>query len=211
MFRRGFKLGMILQLLVGPISLLVFQTAGTGGLPMALVVVLAVAIVDAAFLAIAGAGAVHFLKKEKVQRIFKFISCMVLVLFGINTILGAFDINVLPEIRMFSQISTGNYFLKGLLLSLSNPMSILFWNSIMTAEASRQKMTGHYVIRFGAGCVFSTVVFLSALAVAGSLVNRLLPEIVMSVLDVLIGLAMIVYGIILLAKKKARELADCPK
>ncbi|WP_409228747.1 LysE family transporter, partial [Gudongella sp. SC589] len=56
----GFRFGMILQLAIGPISLLVLQTAITRGLSQAMLGVLGVTLVDAVFViaAILGLGAV---------------------------------------------------------------------------------------------------------------------------------------------------------
>ena len=71
MFGKGFKYGMLLQLAVGPVSLLVFKTSGTAGFGMGLVLVIAVALVDAAYITVAGAGAVYFLKNEKIQQVLK--------------------------------------------------------------------------------------------------------------------------------------------
>jgi len=211
MFVKGFKYGMLIQLAIGPVSLLVFKTAGEAGFGMGLVLVFAVALVDAIFIAMAGAGAVYFLKKEKTQEIFKIISCVVLVLFGVITILGAFDIQVMPGIGLFSGTNTGNVFLQGFLLTASNPLTILFWNSLITAQTRRQKMDTWHLFIFGTGCVLSTVVFLTAVAAAGSTVNQFLPETVTRVLNVLIGLVLIGYGAVLLAQKSRKKLADCPK
>ena len=106
MFGRGFKYGMLVQLAVGPVSLLVFKTAGSSGFGMGLVLVLAVALVDAAFIAFASLGSVYLLKRENVQAAFKAISSIILILFGISTILGAFHLSILPEIRLFNGSST---------------------------------------------------------------------------------------------------------
>ena len=211
MFVKGFKYGMLIQLAIGPVSLLVFKTAGEAGFGMGLVLVFAVALVDALFITMAGAGAVYFLKKEKIQAAFKVISCVVLVIFGVITILGAFDISVMPGIGLFSEMNTGNIFLQGVLLTASNPLTILFWNSLIAAQSRRQTMNTRHLFIFGTGCVLSTVVFLTAVAAAGSTVNKFLPETLTRVLNVLIGLVLIAYGAVLLVQKSKKKLADCPK
>jgi len=211
MFGKGFKYGMLLQLAVGPVSLLVFKTAGAAGFGMGLVLVIAVALVDAVFIAIAGAGAVYFLKNEKIQRTFKIISCLVLAIFGINMILGAFDISLVSGISLFSEVKPESIFLQGVLLTASNPMTILFWNSLITAQTRRHKMNSRHIFYFGTGCVLSTVVFLTFVAATGSMLNRFLPDTLTRALNVLIGLVLIGYGVVLMRQKKANKLADCPK
>lgn len=211
MFGRGFKYGMLLQLAVGPVSLLVFKTAGAAGFGMGLVLVAAVALVDAVFVAIAGAGAVYFLKSEKIQRAFKIVSCLVLTIFGISMILGAFDISLVSGISLFSEVKPESVFLQGVLLTASNPMTILFWNSLITAQTRRHKMDSRHIFYFGTGCVLSTVVFLTFVAASGSMLNRFLPDTLTRALNVLIGLVLIGYGVYLARQKKAKKLADCPK
>lgn len=211
MFGKGFKYGMLLQLAVGPVSLLVFKTSGTAGFGMGLVLVIAVALVDAAYITVAGAGAVYFLRNENIQKTLKIISCFVLALFGINMILGAFDVFILPGAGLLSGLEPEDVFLQGVLLTASNPLTILFWNSVISAQSGRHKMNSRHIFLFGTGCVLSTVVFLTMVAAAGSMINRFLPDTLSRALNVMIGLVLIGYGVILFAKKKRKNLADCPK
>ena len=211
MLVKGFKYGMFIQLAIGPVSLLVFKTAGSAGFAMGLVLVLAVALVDAVFIAIAGAGSAYFLKNEKVQSVFKIVSSVVLAIFGIITILGAFDISLLPGVSLFTEMKTGNVFLQGVLLTASNPLTILFWHSLITTQTRRQTMNSRHIFLFGTGCVLSTIVFLTGVAGAGTMINKFLPDTLTRALNVLIGLVMVGYGVVLLRKKRAEKLADCPK
>ncbi len=212
MLGKGFRYGMFVQLAIGPVSLLVFRTSGSAGFGMGLILVLAVALVDAFFIAIAGAGSVLFLKKENIQGAFIIFSSVVLALFGLYTVLGAFNISMLPGIKLFSGVNSGSVFLQGVLLTASNPMTILFWNSILTAQTKRETMNSRHIFFFGTGCVLSTVVFLTIVAAIGSMVNRFLPDSVIRILNVLIGLSLIVYSaVLLMQKRRSRQLADCPK
>lgn len=194
---------MILQFAIGPVSLLVFKTAGSAGFVMGLVVVLAAALVDAAFIAIAGAGVILFLTKENVQVAVRIISGIVLSLFGVITILGVFNISVFDGIQLFSEMKTQNVFFQGVLLTASNPMTILFWNSLLTSQSQRHKMNRRQMFLFGSGCVLSTVFFLTLTAGVGSVVDQYLPPFVTLILNVLIGLVLIGYGLYTMTKKKS--------
>ena len=211
MFGRGFKYGMLVQLAVGPVSLLVFKTAGTEGFGMGLVLVLAVALVDAAFIAFASLGSVYLLKCENVQAAFKAISSIILILFGISTILGAFHLSVLPEISLFNGSSTGGVFLEGVLLTASNPLTILFWNSLISSQVSREKMNKAKIFWFGAGCVLSTVVFLTFISALGTFVDRFLPETVTMILNIAVGFALVGYGISLMIRRRMESRVECAK
>lgn len=211
MFGKGFKYGMLVQLAIGPVSLLVFKTAGSSGFGMGLVLVLAVALVDAAFIAIASMGSVYLLKRENVQAAFKVISSLILILFGVTTILGAFDLSILPEIRLFSGGSSGGVFLEGILLTASNPLTILFWHSIISSQVNREKMSTGKIFLFGSGCVMSTVVFLTFISALGTFVDRFLPESVTMILNIAVGFALIGYGISLMIRRRMESRVEVAK
>lgn len=194
MFFRGFKYGMLLQLAVGPVCMLVFQTAGAIGFFATLPQILGVALVDAAFLALAGAGAVMLLQHQRVQTISRIVAAIVLFLFGITTILGVFDISLIPGFDVSGVVHTQGVFLQGVILTASNPMTILFWNSLLASQTAKTKMSRGEVAFFGSGCVLSTVVFLIFIAVAGSLIDRFLPSVVTQTITILVGVGMILYG-----------------
>jgi threonine/homoserine/homoserine lactone efflux protein len=194
MFFRGFKYGMLLQLAVGPVCMLVFQTAGAVGFFATLPQILGVALVDAAFLALAGAGAVMLLRHERVQILSRVIAALVLFLFGITTVLSVFGITLIPGFDVSGVVRTQGVFWQGVILTASNPMTILFWNSLLASQTAKTKMSRGEIAYFGGGCVLSTVVFLCFIAMAGSLIDRFLPPVVTQTITVLVGIGMIFYS-----------------
>ncbi|MBH1940032.1 hypothetical protein I5677_03870 [Mobilitalea sibirica] len=56
----------------------------------------------------------------------------VLLLFGANIIAGAFHFTILPQISLFSDISEKSIFIQGLLLTASNPITIIFWSGVFS-------------------------------------------------------------------------------
>lgn len=205
MFIRGFKYGMLLQLAIGPVCMLIFQTAGSIGFVKTLPQIIGVALVDAIFLALAGAGAVMLLQHHKVQTVSRIVASLVLLLFGVVTILGVFDISLLPGIDVSGVVSTQGVFWQGVILTASNPMTILFWNSLLASQTAKAKMDYREIASFGSGCVLSTVVFLIFIAVAGSLIDRFLPPVVTQTITVLVGIGMILYGGLTFAKRREAQ------
>ena len=63
----GIKFGMLLQFAIGPMCLLVFNTAKNVGLKTALVLIVAIASVDAFYITLASLGASKLLKKKNIQ------------------------------------------------------------------------------------------------------------------------------------------------
>ena len=128
----GLKFGMILQLAVGPMCLMVFNTAKNVGFIVAITLVLAIALVDAFYIILASLGVSKILDKPKIKKAFKILGFFVLVIFGTNIILNAFNINIIPELDL--NPTSSNIFIQGLILTLSNPITIVFWGSILTTK-----------------------------------------------------------------------------
>ena len=119
----GLKFGMILQLAVGPMCLMVFNTAKNAGFWVAFSLVLAITLVDGVYIILAALGASKLLEKPAVKKAFRYIGGAVLILFGLNTLLGAFGKSLLPGLSL--QVDSASVFLQGLVLTLSNPITIL--------------------------------------------------------------------------------------
>ena len=119
----GLKFGMLLQLAVGPMCLMVFNTAKNVSFLVALSLVLAIALVDAFYILLAGLGVSKLIEKKNVKAIFKIVGSLVLVIFGLNIILNVFNINLIPGLNL--KPNTANISIQGLILTLSNPITIV--------------------------------------------------------------------------------------
>lgn len=201
MYVKGLKFGMLLQLSVGPVCLFVFKTAGEGGFPAGLAAAAAVTLVDALYILLAGTGAAVFLKREKVRRFVKAFGSAVLVVFGAVTVLGAFDIVLPSGPALLPAGEAGGPFLRGILLTASNPLTIVFWSGAFSAEASAHRLDKSRLASYGLGCLSATAVFLPAVAGLGCLAGSFLPAGITMALSGLVGLLLIVFGVRLALKK----------
>ncbi len=205
MVLKGLKFGMILQLAVGPMCLMVLNTAVDSGILSGISLVLAIALIDALYITLSGLGASAIIAKDKVKMAVKIIGCIILVFFGLNTILNVFDINILPNISLFSDYKSGNLFLQGIILTASNPLTIIFWGGVFTTQIADNNLTRFQLFLFGAGCVLSTLIFLSGIALFGYFIGSFIPGIVIKILNILVGAFLIFFGIKLLVKKNKAE------
>lgn len=202
MILKGIKFGMLLQLAVGPMCVMVFQTSATYGLLISLSLVLAIAIVDAIYIALSGLGIAAILNNNRVKYIIKIFGCIVLVLFGANTIAGAFHLTLLPSITLFSNISGRSVFVQGLLLTASNPLTIIFWSGVFSTQIIEHNYNTRQLFFFGFGCVLSTLCFLSLIAILGTVISGFLSQNVIEFLNICVGIILIYFGIRLLLKKQ---------
>jgi threonine/homoserine/homoserine lactone efflux protein len=197
---------MLLQFAVGPMCLMVFNTSTTYGFICSLHLVFAIALIDALYIILSCVGVVSVISKKKVKAVVKLIGCIVLVLFGANTILGAFDLFFLPRIALFSNISSKNLFVQGLLLTATNPLTIIFWSGVFSTQTIENKWNRKQLFLFATGCVLATIIFLTTVAILGSILSSFLPQIIVRFLNVAVGIILIIFGIRLLCKKGKNEI-----
>ena len=192
---------MLLQLAVGPICLLVLNASSGQGFMQTLPLIAAVSLADALYVALSCLGVAAVVDRPKVKAVIRAAGCAVLVLFGADMALGAFGLPLLPGIRLFSASSGGSLFGKGLALTLSNPLTILFWSGMLTARVMENKWDRGQLCFFAAGCVLATVVFLTAVAALGSILGGFLPNAAIMVFNAMVGLALIYFGVRLAVRK----------
>lgn len=192
---KGLKFGMLLQLAVGPMCLLVFNTAASHGVLPGLWLVLAIALVDAVYILLAVLGVAVFIDRPGVKTVIRVGGCLVLMIFGLQTILGAFGLSLLPQVSLFSQVSSRGLFLQGLVLTASNPLTILFWSGMFSTRMLEENWSRRQLAGFAVGCVLATLLFLSGVALLGSLISGFLPNVVIQILNVGVGLVLIWFGV----------------
>lgn len=208
MIFKGFRFGMLLQLAVGPMCLLVFNTSASNGFFSGFMLVLAIALVDIVYMALSGLGVASIISKQKAKLMLKLLGGAVLMLFGINMVLGEFSIRLLPALTPHSDISSQNIFIQGVLLTASNPLTIIFWSSVFSAQVIEHGLNKRQLVLFGAGCLLATLSFMTAVDILGLAANAFLPGIVIKILNIGVGIMLGYFGLRLLLKK---ETASCQK
>ena len=193
LYWRWLRFGMLLQLAIGPMCLMVFGAARENGLAAALTLVSAIALVDAFYIFLAGAGVSRLLERERPRRVLKAVSAAVLILFGLNMALGAFGRGFIPGLSLTA--SRSGLFAQGLVLTLSNPLTIVFWGGVLTAEMAEKNYGRRDFFVFSAGLVSATLSFLSGVALLGTVIYEFIPEGAASALNVVIGAAIAFFGL----------------
>jgi len=195
MIFRGFKFGILLQLAVGPMCLLVFNTSAKYGFEVGMSLVLAISLIDLLFITLSGVGVGGIIEKEGIKRAIKFFGAIVLIVFGANMIARAFDFSLLPNIQLFTEVNEKSIFLQGLLLTASNPLTIIFWSGVFSTQVIENNYNKMQLCYFGLGCILSSVCFLTFIAVLGTEISSFLSSNVMQVLNICVGCIIIYFGV----------------
>ncbi|WP_088226173.1 LysE family transporter [Desulfosporosinus sp. FKB] len=201
MITKGFKLGMMLQLAIGPVCVFIFTLGGNKGLLTAELAVLGVAIIDALYILLAIFGIASFIDKERVKQILKLFGSIIVAIFGLHIVVGTFGWEVLPNVSLFNGIKTENSFVEGIILTASNPLTILFWAGVFSTKIAKEKLTRTEVYFFGFGSVLSTIFFLTVIAVIGSITRKFLSVTIISTLNFTVGLVLIYFAFRMFFKK----------
>ncbi len=196
----GLRFGMLLQIAIGPMCLMVINTAKNAGFWVAMSRVLAVARVDAFYIALASIGVSKIMEKESVKKIFKVVGALVLILFGLNIILGVFGVNLIPGLNL--RPTSSSVFLQGLVLTLSNPPTIAFWGSVLTTKIIEEQFGKKELLVFSCGLVSATLLFMTFVAILGTILSTFLSPSVANVLNVCVGALIVFFGLKMLLKKE---------
>lgn len=155
----GLRFGMILQLAIGPVAFMILNTSASKGFLAGLQIMIAAALVDSLFTLLSFLAISAVIERPKIKILFKIISSIILSLFGMNLVLNVFQISLIPNISFFSELTAASPFVNGLLLTASNPLTIIFWGSILSKQIIENNYTKRQLFLFAAGCVLATVVF----------------------------------------------------
>jgi len=94
------------------------------------------------------------------------------------------------------------------ILTISSPLTIVFWGSVFSAKAIEKNYKKKELVIFGIGTGLSTFLFLSLTMLVLSSLKSNIPGIIVQILNCIVGLVLIYYGIkrtvkIALKNKKA--------
>ncbi|MEI4770040.1 LysE family transporter [Psychrobacillus sp. FJAT-51614] len=200
MIWKGFQFGLFLQIAVGPVCLFIFQTAATSGFYIAEIGVLGVTIVDVFYIiaAIFGIGAL-LNKFKKLKSFIHYFGAAVLIIFGISNIIEFFSSSPITILEQ----SAGNTLWKALLLTLSNPLTILFWAGVFSTKIGEENIKQKDLYFFGFGAVLSAFVFLTIISMLGSYLTILLEPNVIMGLNLFVGIVLLLFGVKNLVSKNS--------
>ena len=202
MIWKGLRFGMFLQLAVGPVWLYVFQTAGSQGFFAGLSGMVAAALIDALYIALSGVGVAAIIEKPKVKQALKIVGCVVLLIFGISTITGAFGVSLLPSLKLFEGSSaSSSAFWHTLVLTASSPLTILLWSGIFSTKVVELSLNRRQIFLYGLGCLCATPIGLTFSSFLGTIFHQFFPAIVIQILNVFVGVMLIIFGIRMVVKK----------
>lgn len=191
----GLKLGMLLQVGgMGPICFLLFQLASILPLVDVLIGVWAVALADAIYITISMLGIMGIIRQVKgFSSIFKSISGVIIVMLGISFCMMIFSESAIDTLFPYDW-KTKNVFAGLFILTMLNPVTIVCFSGVLTAKLVDTNMNNKQLSLFALGTLLSTPIFLSFVVLLGAFGSSFLPEILVKILNFVVGVLLIYWG-----------------
>lgn len=190
----GFVTGLLLQFAMGPVLFFVIYLAMQRTLMDAWLAVTAVTLVDYFYIVPAIFGVGKLLEKIKFRSALVVFSSVVLVLFGIYMISGGFSVHLSSIDHV--KPAYGSSFVSAFFLTMSSPLTIIFWAGIFTAKALEYNYKKTELIFFGVAAGLATPVFLGLFVTGAFFFKKSIPEIIVQRSNIIVGVLLILYGVI---------------
>ncbi len=200
MILKGFKFGMLLQFAIGPVCLFIFQMASLNGFYIGEIGVLGVALVDGFFIIVAVLGIASIIDRKNVKIGLKMFGSIILLIFGLNTILNQFNIEFIPSLNIHDILISTDAFTSAVVITSSNPLTIIFWAGIFSTKVTEENIKKQDIYSFGFGALLSTIFFLSLINLIGSFTKVFLPTNAIQILNIIIGFLLICFAIKMILK-----------
>ncbi len=186
-------LGISLAAPIGPINAAQLTKGINGGFMHAWLVGLGAMLADAFYMFIVYLGVSQFLETPFMQTLLWSFGCFVLIYTGVDSILSA---KKKLNIKYSKGRTLKKSFLYGFLLSLTNPLSILFWlgifGSVLVETVSTYDMD--HVILYSLAIFVGLFIRDIAMACIASSFRKLLKAKVLGAISILSGISLIGFG-----------------
>jgi len=192
-FANGLLTGLVLQTAIGPVFFFIINLALQRSIYDGLVAVAAVTLVDYLYISLAILGIGKLLEKKKVKKIFGIVSSIILVIFGIFIIRSVTGENISTAIDINST-NLLTSFTATFLLTISSPMTIVWYTGIFTAKAVEYNYTKRELLIFGLSVGLATLLFMGTSVILFSLIGKTVPISIIQTLNIIVGSLLILYG-----------------
>lgn len=199
-FLDGFLTGLILQIAIGPVFFFILNLALAGTLLDAYAAMAAAVLVDYLYITLAILGVGQALEKRRVKNFLGLLGAFVLSVFGWVMIQDPFTGKLGFEFvsRSINPLSS---FVSTLILTISSPLTIIFWTGIFASRAVQKDYSQKELIPFGIAAGLSSLVFLTITITILYSLKFSLPGNLIKYLNTAVGSILISYGLVRFGKQ----------
>lgn len=186
----GFKFGLLLQLAIGPVFIYIINLSLSGSFLYTLKGIFGVIVADSFYIILALLGMVKIFTKKN-QDLLNKIGSLILITFGLSLIIKNLN---LPIDNLLNNEKSGfdSSFINGLILTLSNPLTILFWFGVFSNHIGKENIKNNSL--FALGSILSTFIFLFSLSLISKSILPFVNSWLLVKLNIFVGILFIYFG-----------------
>lgn len=186
-------LGLSLAAPIGPINAAQIEIGIKNGFFHSWFVGLGAMIADGFYMIIVYLGFVHFLEKPIIQTFLWSFGCFVLIYTGVEGIIRAGKI---AENNLRNNEPLSKSFFSGFFMSISNPLTILFWLGIYGSVLAKtvSNFNNDELIMYSAAIFCGLLIWDFSMALMASSFRRFLSPYLLKVISIISGLSLIGFG-----------------
>ncbi|MCU4989557.1 LysE family translocator [Bacillus cereus] len=187
-------LGLSLSAPMGPINAAQLEKGIRSGFFHAWILGIGALLADVIYMALVYLGVIHFLEKDIIKLFLWSFGAFVLIYTGIESLKNANQISISNTRNDDSIIKS---FFSGFFMSLSNPLTILFWlgifGSILAKAASSYNK--EQLLLYSFGIILGIFIWDITMASTSSIFRKILNDRILSLITVVSGISLIIYGL----------------
>ncbi|KOS27297.1 amino acid transporter [Bacillus anthracis] len=187
-------LGLSLSAPMGPINAAQLEKGIRSGVFHAWILGIGALLADVIYMALIYLGVIHFLEKDIIKLFLWSFGAFVLIYTGIENLKNAKQIRISNTRNDDSIIKS---FFSGFFMSLSNPLTILFWlgifGSILAKAAS--SYSKEQLLLYSFGTILGIFIWDIMMASTSSIFRKILNTRILSLITVISGISLIIYGL----------------
>ncbi|PGO39069.1 amino acid transporter [Bacillus thuringiensis] len=187
-------LGLSLSAPMGPINAAQLEKGIRSGFFHAWILGIGALLADVIYMVLIYLGVIHFLEKDIIKLFLWSFGAFVLIYTGIESLKNANQISIS---NMRNDDSVIKSFFSGFFMSLSNPLTILFWlgifGSILAKAASSYNK--EQLLLYSFGIILGIFIWDITMASTSSIFRKILNARILSLITVVSGISLIIYGL----------------
>ncbi|MRR80195.1 amino acid transporter [Bacillus anthracis] len=187
-------LGLSLSAPMGPINAAQLEKGIRSGVFHAWILGIGALLADVIYMALIYLGVIHFLEKDIIKLFLWSFGAFVLIYTGIESLKNANQFSISNTRNDDSIIKS---FFSGFFMSLSNPLTILFWlgifGSILAKAAS--SYSKEQLLLYSFGTILGIFIWDIMMASTSSIFRKILNTRILSLITVISGISLIIYGL----------------
>jgi threonine/homoserine/homoserine lactone efflux protein len=198
-FLKGIQFGVVLAFLAGPVFFTIIQTSAERGFAKGVLVALGVSISDAFYVIVCYLGLISLIESPTFRDQMAFVGGGILILFGLYHLLIKTK-RAMATAKVTTESKSYRYILKGFFINAFSPMVPILWIGYISIASIDLKLVddSEFAVFFIAMLVTVLLTDIAKAYLAGRLSTLITPRRMMW-MNVIVGIALLIYGVRLIA------------